>query len=74
MAGDFDLSTPKAGRSHFRDMASTYPSAIGEAVDVGPFLPVTIRGEMPGRAMRGGADLANRGAVTIASSKDSPGV
>ncbi|RWB10736.1 MAG: hypothetical protein EOQ40_34825, partial [Mesorhizobium sp.] len=22
-----------------------------------PFLPVTIRGEMPGRAMRGGADV-----------------
>ncbi|QKC70416.1 hypothetical protein EB815_15710 [Mesorhizobium loti] len=26
-----------------------------------PFLPVPIRGEMPGRAMRGGADADNRG-------------
>ncbi|TIS46946.1 MAG: hypothetical protein E5W96_25405 [Mesorhizobium sp.] len=24
-----------------------------------PFLPVTIRGEMPGRAMRGGAGFGN---------------
>ncbi|RWC18660.1 MAG: hypothetical protein EOS27_33690, partial [Mesorhizobium sp.] len=27
--------------------------AIGESGDDGVFLPVTIRGEMPGRAMRG---------------------
>jgi hypothetical protein len=30
---------------------------IGEIVREGVFLPVTIRGEMPGRAMRGSADL-----------------
>ncbi|WP_292537199.1 hypothetical protein [Mesorhizobium sp.] len=29
---------------------------IGEIVREGGFLPVTIRGEMPGRAMRGGAN------------------
>ncbi|TIV63709.1 MAG: hypothetical protein E5V86_17835 [Mesorhizobium sp.] len=28
---------------------------IGETIGEGLFLPVTIRGEMPGRAMRGGA-------------------
>ncbi|ESZ21328.1 hypothetical protein X737_07340 [Mesorhizobium sp. L48C026A00] len=31
--------------------------AIGEAGDEGVLLPVTIRGEVPGRAMRGGADV-----------------
>ncbi|TGU91214.1 hypothetical protein EN794_041490 [Mesorhizobium sp. M00.F.Ca.ET.151.01.1.1] len=25
-----------------------------------PFLPVTMRGEMPGRAMRGGADIGEQ--------------
>ena len=33
------------------------PAAIGEACDEGVLLPVTIRGEVPGRAMRGGADI-----------------
>ncbi|AZO31633.1 hypothetical protein EJ071_32430 [Mesorhizobium sp. M1B.F.Ca.ET.045.04.1.1] len=32
--------------------------AIGETADDSLLLPVTIRGEVPGRAMRGGADLA----------------
>ncbi|RWK55534.1 MAG: hypothetical protein EOR48_11840 [Mesorhizobium sp.] len=32
---------------------------IGEILCEGVFLPVTIRGEMPGRAMRGGADIGN---------------
>ncbi|WP_206516827.1 hypothetical protein, partial [Mesorhizobium sp. M7A.F.Ca.MR.245.00.0.0] len=31
---------------------------IGETVHNGVFLPVPIRGEMPGRAMRGGASAA----------------
>jgi hypothetical protein len=31
--------------------------AIGETVDDSVFLPVAIRGEVPGRAMRGGTDL-----------------
>ena len=30
---------------------------IGEILDEGILLPVTIRGEVPGRAMRGGATL-----------------
>jgi hypothetical protein len=33
---------------------------IGETVDDGAFLPVTIRGEMSGRTMRGGADVTKR--------------
>src|SRR6266540_4045577 len=32
---------------------------IGEILCEGVFLPVTIRGEMPGRAMRGGAEIDN---------------
>ncbi|AZO32708.1 MAG: hypothetical protein EOQ30_06815 [Mesorhizobium sp.] len=40
--------------------------AIGETIDDGVFLPVPIRGEMPGRAMRGGASL--REARTTATS------
>ncbi|OBQ61011.1 hypothetical protein A8145_23190 [Mesorhizobium loti] len=32
----------------------------GEITDEGVFLPVTIRGEMPGRAMRGGADFSDK--------------
>ncbi|CDX26089.1 conserved hypothetical protein [Mesorhizobium sp. ORS 3324] len=35
-------------------------SVIGEITDGSVFLPVTVRGEMPGRAMRGGADLASK--------------
>ncbi|TGP90117.1 hypothetical protein EN824_03050 [Mesorhizobium sp. M8A.F.Ca.ET.181.01.1.1] len=40
----------------------TSPNSDGEkgavaAVGASPFLPVTIRGEMPGRAMRGSASL-----------------
>ncbi|RUX23544.1 hypothetical protein EOA13_33560 [Mesorhizobium sp. M7A.F.Ca.US.011.01.1.1] len=31
----------------------------GAGVAAGFFLPVTIRGEMPGRAMRGGAETGN---------------
>ncbi len=31
--------------------------AIGESGDDSILLPVTIRGEVPGRAMRGGADI-----------------
>ncbi|TPK79016.1 hypothetical protein FJ548_24565 [Mesorhizobium sp. B2-4-17] len=31
--------------------------AVGEAIGDCVFLPITIRGEMPGRAMRGGANL-----------------
>ena len=31
----------------------------GASVAVSPLLPVTIRGEVPGRAMRGGADFDN---------------
>ncbi|TIV50316.1 MAG: hypothetical protein E5V88_21080 [Mesorhizobium sp.] len=29
-----------------------------------PLLPVTIRGEVPGRAMRGGADAGEKSALT----------
>ncbi|RWQ35910.1 MAG: hypothetical protein EOS21_25090 [Mesorhizobium sp.] len=32
---------------------------IGEILCEGALLPVTIRGEVPGRAMRGGADIDN---------------
>ncbi len=32
----------------------------GETVDDGAFLPVTIRGEMSGRTMRGGADVTKQ--------------
>jgi hypothetical protein len=32
----------------------------GEIADEGVFLPVTIRGEMPGRAMRGSADFSDK--------------
>jgi hypothetical protein len=41
-----------------REMAAALAPAlkIGENINDGVFLPVTIRGEMPGRAMRGGAD------------------
>ncbi|RVD49839.1 hypothetical protein EN746_19875 [Mesorhizobium sp. M8A.F.Ca.ET.023.02.2.1] len=31
--------------------------AVGETIGEQPFLPVAIRGEMPGRAMRGGGNL-----------------
>ena len=33
------------------------PVGIGESADASVFLPVTIRGEMSGRTMRGGATL-----------------
>ncbi|MER9653912.1 hypothetical protein NKJ26_10380 [Mesorhizobium sp. M0152] len=34
-------------------------SMIGEIADEGVLLPVTIRGEVPGRAMRGSATLSH---------------
>jgi len=37
-------------------------SEIGETAGESVFLPVAIRGQMPGRAMRGGAGLRSRGA------------
>ncbi|ESY86662.1 hypothetical protein ACVWWD_003096 [Mesorhizobium sp. URHB0026] len=36
-------------------------SMIGEIFDDSFLLPVTIRGEVPGRAMRGGATLPHEG-------------
>ncbi|TIQ35364.1 MAG: hypothetical protein E5X48_14785 [Mesorhizobium sp.] len=47
-----------------KGMASTLAphsatATIGETIGDGVFLPVTIRGEMPGRAMRGSADRRN---------------
>ncbi|RUX46758.1 hypothetical protein EOA33_20280 [Mesorhizobium sp. M4A.F.Ca.ET.050.02.1.1] len=40
-----------------RSSRGNSPLAIGETADDSLLLPVTIRGEVPGRAMRGGADL-----------------
>ncbi len=34
---------------------------VGAEVAASPFLPVTIRGEMSGRTMRGGADVNREG-------------
>ncbi|TGQ40465.1 hypothetical protein EN857_11100 [Mesorhizobium sp. M4B.F.Ca.ET.214.01.1.1] len=53
MASD---SSSTARRS-FRTSSLLIPLAIGETADDSLLLPVTIRGEVPGRAMRGGADL-----------------
>ncbi|TIW19694.1 MAG: hypothetical protein E5V65_09935 [Mesorhizobium sp.] len=39
------------------DFANRQPGRKCASVAASPFLPVTIRGEMPGRAMRGGADI-----------------
>ena len=41
---------------------------IGEILGDGALLPVTIRGEVPGRAMRGGADIDVCGDADITSS------
>ncbi|WP_206631268.1 hypothetical protein, partial [Mesorhizobium sp. M7A.F.Ca.MR.362.00.0.0] len=48
------------GEKRAERKASVYSATlkIGEIVDESIFLPVTIRGEMPGRAMRGGANLS----------------
>ncbi|MET3592339.1 hypothetical protein ABID26_001723 [Mesorhizobium shonense] len=46
--GEKGLAAAPAPSCDFRD---------GETVGASVFLPVTIRGEMPGRAMRGGADV-----------------
>ncbi|RWO60647.1 MAG: hypothetical protein EOS14_13520 [Mesorhizobium sp.] len=43
-----------AGIDGFRQSPAFARSGAGLAAS--PFLPVTIRGEMPGRAMRGSAD------------------
>ncbi|RWN60019.1 MAG: hypothetical protein EOS11_04145 [Mesorhizobium sp.] len=41
-----------------RNLAALFaPPTIGEIIGDSVFLPVTIRGEMPGRAMRGSATL-----------------
>ncbi|RUX31136.1 hypothetical protein EOA13_07245 [Mesorhizobium sp. M7A.F.Ca.US.011.01.1.1] len=37
---------------------ASHATAIGETANDSLLLPVTIRGEVPGRAMRGGADQA----------------
>ncbi|RUW65950.1 hypothetical protein EN786_29200 [Mesorhizobium sp. M4B.F.Ca.ET.143.01.1.1] len=49
-------SDGERGRSHrpFRQSATLQE---GTAAAASPFLPFTIRGEMPGRAMRGGVDF-----------------
>ncbi|TGS16809.1 hypothetical protein EN830_33360, partial [Mesorhizobium sp. M1C.F.Ca.ET.187.01.1.1] len=39
--------------------ASSQRCKVGAEVAASPFLPVTIRGEMPGRAMRGSTDFDN---------------
>ncbi|RVD53229.1 hypothetical protein EN746_09915 [Mesorhizobium sp. M8A.F.Ca.ET.023.02.2.1] len=41
------------------DFANRRRCKKGASVAAGFFLPVTVPGEMPGRAMRGGADARN---------------
>ena len=48
----------------FGDFANSQRHKKGTEVAAGPFLPVTIRGEMSGRTMRGGADV-NRGGAPM---------
>ncbi|RWB26505.1 MAG: hypothetical protein EOQ42_07095 [Mesorhizobium sp.] len=40
-------------------VSPTHRRRKSAGVAAGPLLPVTIRGEVPGRAMRGGANLGN---------------
>ncbi|TPL91636.1 hypothetical protein FJ948_14495 [Mesorhizobium sp. B2-3-12] len=44
------------------DFANHQRCEIGAEAAASPFLPVTIRGEMSGRTMRGGAGVNSRGA------------
>ncbi|TRC89517.1 hypothetical protein FJV80_09760 [Mesorhizobium sp. WSM4310] len=41
------------------DFANRQRRKKGAGIAASPLLPVTIRGEVPGRAMRGGADFEN---------------
>ncbi|TPK78855.1 hypothetical protein FJ527_10455 [Mesorhizobium sp. B2-4-18] len=42
------------------DFANRQRYRKGAGIAASPLLPVPIRGEVPGRAMRGGASFANR--------------
>ncbi|RUV40533.1 hypothetical protein EOB77_34945, partial [Mesorhizobium sp. M7A.F.Ca.MR.228.00.0.0] len=42
------------------DFANHQGCQVGAEVAANPLLPVTIRGEVPGRAMRGGAGVRKR--------------
>ncbi len=46
-------------RGDGRNLGAFPATLIGEIVDEGVLLPVTIRGEVPGRAMRGSATLSH---------------
>ncbi|RUU27452.1 hypothetical protein EOD08_22090 [Mesorhizobium sp. M6A.T.Ca.TU.002.02.2.1] len=46
-----------AGRAQKSALDQGFPGEIGEILFEGVLLPVTIRGEVPGRAMRGSANL-----------------
>ncbi|TPL72908.1 hypothetical protein FJ954_14615 [Mesorhizobium sp. B2-3-15] len=50
---------PVNGEKHAGRNLGTFSAMLahGEAGDNSVLLPVTIRGEVPGRAMRGGADI-----------------
>ncbi|TPL06184.1 hypothetical protein FJ938_13845 [Mesorhizobium sp. B2-4-14] len=46
----------RRARRHFRQLSTL---RCGRLPCCQPLLPVTIRGEVPGRAMRGGADFGS---------------